>query len=334
MNKPAFQINNLIYRYPSQSGSRQNEPALNIPELTIESGQVTVIRGHNGSGKTTFLKIIAGIYQARGGEVFHASGGKIVMVQQEPYLFHSTVYQNLISPLKFSGTGHKNRDHLVKEKLAMVGLNEFEKRKARELSGGEKKRVAIARALMTEPDTLLLDEPDANVDSRTTKELETLIRTLRDSGMNIILCSHHRSFAYRCSDRIIDLFQGYPVSHDENIFKGRYLYSDGIYSQFIVGSHSFYCPSQQGDFSTIVIHPDNISLYRESSGDDIMDKKDNRLKGRILSIEAYKEGRFTLTIDCGFILKARMSGSVIIMLKLRQNEDVDLVFNPSSVRLY
>lgn len=334
MNKPAFQISNLIYHYPSQNGSRQNEAALNIPDLTIEKGQVTVIRGHNGSGKTTFLKIIAGIYQARKGKVIHVSGGKIVMVQQEPYLFHSTVYQNLISPLKFSGAGHKNRENLVKEKLAMVGLDGFEKRKARELSGGEKKRVAIARALMTEPETLLLDEPDANVDSRTTKELESLIRTLRENGMSIILCSHHRSFAYRCSDRIIDLFQGYPVSHDENIFKGKYIYSDGIYSQFIVGKHSFHCPSQQGDFSTIVIPPENISLYRESSSDGIMDKKDNRLKGRIISIEAFKEGRFTLTINCGFILKARMSGTAIIMLKLRQNEEVDLVFNPSSVRLY
>lgn len=334
MIKYAYHIKNLLFKYPGQINSRQNEPVLEISDLSIEQGQVTVFRGHNGSGKTTLLKLLAGIYHPRQGAVINEADGKSVLVQQEPYLFHSTVYQNLVSPLKFSGKGLKNRDQLVKEKLAMVGLEGFEKRKARELSGGEKKRVAIARALMTDPVTLLLDEPDGNVDSRTTDELEKLIRTLRDRGITIILCSHHKSFAYRCSDRIIDLFKGTPVNHDENVFKGEYIFKDGIYSEFIVGTRSFHCPGRQGEYTTIVIPPDNISLTRDRFSNGIIPEKVNRLKGRILSIQAFKEGRFTLTIDCGFIMKARMSGSVITLLKLRQNEEVDLIFSPSSVRLY
>lgn len=334
MNNHAFHIRNLRFNYPGQSGRSKNEPVLDIPELTIEEGQVTVFRGHNGSGKTTLLKIIAGLYHPLQGEIIRKSGGKIVLVQQEPYLFHGTVFHNLLSPLKFSGKEVKHRDIPVKEKLALVGLEGFEKRKARELSGGEKKRIAIARALMLEPETLLLDEPDANVDSRTTRELETLIRTLKDSGMNIILCSHHKSFAYRCSDRIIDLFKGTPVSHDENVFKGEYVFEDGIYSEFIVGTRSFHCPGRQGDYTTIVIPPDNISLSRERISSAILTEKVNRLKGRIISIRAFKEGRFTLTIDCGFIMKARLSGSEITMLNLKADEEVELLFNPSSVRLY
>ncbi|MDC7233029.1 MAG: ATP-binding cassette domain-containing protein [Spirochaetales bacterium] len=335
MSKYAVTVRNLLYSYPGQKGSGPDEPAVNIKDLKLEQGKVTVFRGHNGSGKTTFLKILAGLIQPDQGEIVHTSDRKTVLVQQEPYLFHGSVSQNLVWPLKFSGIGIKNRESLVREKLRLVGLEGFEKRKARELSGGEKKRIAIARALMTEARTILLDEPDANVDSATTQELEKLIRTLSDQGMSIILCSHQKSFAYRCSDRIIDLFQGSPVSHDENIFKGQYRYSDGIYSDFAVGNHMIHCPGRQGEFSTIVIPPDNISVSREAEKGAIMGSgKENRLQGTILSVQAYKEGRFTVTVDCGLIMKVRMSSSLISMLNLRESDTVRLLFNPSSVRLY
>jgi ABC-type multidrug transport system ATPase subunit len=102
---------------------------------------------------------------------------------------------------------------------------------------------------MAAPEVLLLDEPDGNIDSKTSEELEKLIISLKREGISIILCSHHKGFAYRTSDVIIDMYQGSPVSHDENIFKGEYIYLDGLYSEFRTGEHRFRCPSREGDYS-------------------------------------------------------------------------------------
>ena len=215
----AYDISHLKFTYPGVQIKESGEGSLDIPALRIEKGQVTVIRGHNGSGKTTLLKLLCGLLMPNEGEIVNAEKLKAVLVQQEPYLFHGTVRQNLTAPLRFQGL--KDRQHdAAAEKLKLVGLAGFEKRKARDLSGGEKKRVAIARALMAGTDVLLLDEPDANVDASTSAELERLIRSLKEEGMTIILCSHHKSFAYRTSDRIIDLYRGRPANHDENVFKG------------------------------------------------------------------------------------------------------------------
>ncbi|QEN06527.1 ATP-binding cassette domain-containing protein [Oceanispirochaeta crateris] len=253
MNKILYNIKNLEYSYPQTAGSQKK--ALDIPELTISKGLVTTIRGHNGSGKTTLLKILAGLMKPQKGEIIHDEGLRAVLVQQEPYLFHSSVHQNLMSPLRFLNIQTENGEDLVREKLALVGLEGFEKRKARNLSGGEMKRVAIARALMASPDVLLLDEPDGNIDSKTSGELEKLILSLKEEGITIILCSHHKGFAYRTSDVLIDMYQGSPVCHDENIFKGEYSFQDGLHSDFKTGDFCFRCPSHEGNYTTLVIPP-------------------------------------------------------------------------------
>lgn len=66
----------------------------------------------------------------------------------------------------------------------------------------------------------------------------------------------------------------------------------------------------------------------------MMAEKENRFTGKIINVEAYKEGRFTLSVDCGLMLRVRMSAALITMLKLKKNDEVDLLFSPSSVRLY
>jgi len=330
MSDNLFEIRDMEFAYASAQGRSKRDRALRIPSLDIPKGQITAIRGHNGSGKTTLLKILAGLLEPETGRISRPESNRVILVQQEPYLFHSTVYHNLTSPLRFRGIRIPHPDSLVREKLSFVGLEGFEKRKARNLSGGERKRVAIAQALMAGSDVLLLDEPDGNVDSRTSEALEKLILSLKEQGMTIILCSHHKGFAYRTSDIIIDLYKGSPVSHDENIFKGEYVYRDGLYSEFRTRQFCFRCPSQEGQYSTIVVPAENITLSRE----DVADGRSNRLTGRILSMESYKEGRFTLTLDCGFILKIRASGTLLTMLKLKPGDEVTALFNPSSLRLY
>ena len=338
MTEELYKIRNLLFSYSQAGKSSSVDPVLNIPELGLQKGLVTVFRGHNGSGKTTFLKILCGLLQPLRGEIFlfgkslHASERlkQSILVQQEPYLFHGSVYNNLVSPLWFSGIKIKDESSLISETLNLVGLAGFEKRKARELSGGERKRVAIARALMINPSILILDEPDANVDKETSHKIETLIIKLRERGMSIILCSHNRGLAYRVSDVLIDLYRGSPVDHHENIFKGSYRYREGLHSSFITGNLSFSCPSRQGEYSAAVISANDVFLCREKTDHG----EYNQLKGTLVSIESYKEDRFILTLDCGVPVKSRMTSAALHLLGVCEGDVLYAVFNPSAVRLY
>jgi tungstate transport system ATP-binding protein len=327
-NKSIINLKNLKFTYPVPGKSSLNDPVLMIDEMEIAKGKVTVFRGHNGSGKTTLLKLLSRLLVPDSGEI--NSNYQPVMVQQEPYLFHGSVYQNLASSLRFQGKTLKNRSEKISETLNLVGLGGFEKRKARELSGGEKKRAAIARALMTEPEILLLDEPDANVDGETSKELEELICRLSREGMTIILCSHHRGFAYRTSDVIIDLYRGKVVDHHENIFKGNYDYHEGMFSSFLTGGGSVVCPSRIGDFSTAVFSSKDVFVTDK----ELSEGKVNRLKGTLCSVDSYKEDRLILTLDCGIYIKSQISGTAFQLLNARIGDTLTVVFNPSAVHLF
>jgi tungstate transport system ATP-binding protein len=106
--------------------------------------------------------------------------------------------------------------------LNLVGLDGFEKRRARELSGGEIQRVTIARAIALNPDALLLDEPTANIDRESVNILDRILRELnRRFGTTIILATHDINYAYRLSDEVIHLFEGKISSSPiENLFRG------------------------------------------------------------------------------------------------------------------
>jgi|GEM_PF-539725 len=331
-----FRLKNLKFTYPQTEKNSNETPVLTISDMNIQKGKIITFRGHNGSGKTTLLKILGGLLKPDSGEILYCGtplessdqNKKTIMVQQEPYLFHGSVLQNLALPMWFQKS--KMKSGLINETLKLVGLEGFEKRKARELSGGEKKRVAIARALMTTPQVLLLDEPDANVDVKTSRELENLIVHLRNRGMSIILCSHNEGFAYRTSDEIIDLYHGKPVDHNENIFKGSYIYREGLYSHFRTDNLLFTCPSRHGDYTTIVISANDVFVTK----DKINTSDFNQLSGKLKSIESFKEDRYTLTIDCGVLIKSRITSSALHLLNAMEGDILSVVFNPSAVHLY
>ena len=329
MSTEVFCIRNLVFHYNPVKNSSGSRPVLNIPCLDFIKDRITVIRGHNGSGKTTLLKLMNGLYEPASGSI-QTNGSRSVLVQQEPYLFHGSVSHNLTAPLRFRKEQVRNSNERVSSTLSMVGLEGFEKRRARELSGGEKKRIAIARALMTEPDVLLLDEPDANIDSATAGELEELFKTLKKQGITIILCSHNKGFAYRCCDHIIDLYQGTPVEHDENIFEGNYLYQQGVLSWFQTSGWTFYCPTLQGNFTKAVISPESFTFVPQ----DTAETGRNIIKARILSIYPRKKGLNTVTLKGPVEIRMRISDAELTLSKLNVGDEIRLLFEPSSVKLY
>lgn len=200
---------------------RGGAPVLDIPSFRIEEGELVSLIGPNGSGKTTLLLSILGLLPRaigrvlwRGAEIASAAEAlalrrRVALVQQDPLLFDSTVFDNVAAGLRIRGAGRAEIQSAVTGCLARFRLTGLADRAARKLSGGEARRVSLARAVAVRPDVLLLDEPFANLDAPTRQEVTAdLERTIRGSGMAAILVTHDRSEALRLSDRMVVLHAG------------------------------------------------------------------------------------------------------------------------------
>jgi tungstate transport system ATP-binding protein len=136
------------------------------------------------------------------------------MVFQRSVMFGTSVYNNVAYGLRTGGIPSQEVSSRVKSALALVNLDGFEKRHARELSSGEQQRVAIARALALERDVLLVDEATANLDPANAMIIE---RAIKDSTRSkaVLLSTHNLSQAQRLSDRVVHLYKGRVVEEGE-----------------------------------------------------------------------------------------------------------------------
>lgn len=198
--------------------SINNSKLLDIPEFFLERGSCTVLSGANGSGKTTLMKIIAGLqrpdtclvdwdrrtiqswYKSR--KLLHKH---IVYLHQQPFLFDTTVYNNVAYGIRHMGLRRKEKAALIDEALDWVGLTGLSKRHARRLSGGEKQRLALARGFVLRPAVMLMDEPTANMDSHSLGKTLTLVQQLKESGISIMLSSHQLEHLDNIGDRHLHL---------------------------------------------------------------------------------------------------------------------------------
>ncbi|MDY7033908.1 MAG: phosphate ABC transporter ATP-binding protein [Thermodesulfobacteriota bacterium] len=195
---------------------------LDIPHLTIKRGLIHGVIGPNGSGKTTLLTILSFLVQPSSGRIIFnglevssqlndelALRREIAVVLQNPFLFNTTVEKNVAYGLKVRGMNKNVQKEKVSECLDLVGLAGFERRRARELSGGEAQRVAIARGIALNPEVLFLDEPATNVDNIHVEALERIIGELNHKyGTTVILTTHDVNQTYRIADDVIVLFEG------------------------------------------------------------------------------------------------------------------------------
>ena len=188
----------------------------------VRRGEVFVILGGSGSGKSTVLKHvvglvppIAGSIEIDGEEVVGASGAqrlrtlrKFGMLYQSGALFGNlTVAENVALPLEeFTRLPRAAIDEVVRLKLGLVSLAHAESQFPAELSGGMKKRAGVARALALDPMLLFLDEPSAGLDPITSAELDRLILDLRDAlGATIVIVTHELPSIFAVADRCIVL---------------------------------------------------------------------------------------------------------------------------------
>ena len=216
--QPIIAINNLTKTYAS--GFR----ALNGVNLEIRRGEIFALLGPNGAGKTTLISIICGIVNPSSGSVladghdiirdFRAARAKIGLVPQELY---TEGFESVLATVNFSrGLFGKAADAAYVEKI-LRALSLWEKRDSRimALSGGMKRRVLIAKALAHEPQILFLDEPTAGVDVELRRDMWEMVRSLRESGVTIILTTHYIEEAEEMADRIGIISRGEIVLVEE-----------------------------------------------------------------------------------------------------------------------
>lgn len=199
-------LENVNFTY--QEGTPLASAALSDVSLTIEDGSYTALIGHTGSGKSTILQLLNGLWVPSQGSVrvfdtLITSTSKNKDIRQirkqvglvfqfaENQIFEETVLKDVAFGPQNFGVSEEDAVKTAREKLALVGIDEslFD-RSPFELSGGQMRRVAIAGILAMEPAILVLDEPTAGLDPLGRKELMTLFKKLHQSGMTIVLVTH------------------------------------------------------------------------------------------------------------------------------------------------
>lgn len=183
--------------------------------LTIHEGKILAIVGPSGGGKTTLLRMLAGLEKIDSGEVFY-NGEPLALdeltkrqllgfVFQDFQLFpHLSVLENLtISPVKMNGMSQVEANEKARVLLERLGLSGHEDAFPYSLSGGQKQRVALARAMMIDPGIIGYDEPTSALDPALRLEVEKLILQNKELGMTQIVVTHDLTFAENIADELL-----------------------------------------------------------------------------------------------------------------------------------
>lgn len=214
-------------------GKNFKQIALNDVTLAFRNNEFVSILGPSGSGKTTLLNIIGGLdkytygnliidgvstrkYKERDWNNYRSK--KVGFIFQSYNLInHQTVLSNVLLSLNIAGKPKKESIKLAKKVLKDVGLENYIKKKPKELSGGQMQRVAIARALVTNPDIILCDEPTGALDSQRSIQIMELLKEISKEKL-VIMVTHNVTLANKYSDRVIALNDG-VITYDTSPYE-------------------------------------------------------------------------------------------------------------------
>jgi tungstate transport system ATP-binding protein len=330
--------------------------------LRIENGEILAIIGPTGSGKTTLLRIIDQLDRPASGKVLFDEREvtprlrtqvrrQIGMVLQKPVVFDASVYDNVAYPLRVRRYNRKAIPERVNAMLNTVGLDGYQKRRARTLSGGETQKVALARALITDPRVLLLDEPTANLDPASLNTIEEFIlRFNRDHGMAIVIATHEMAQGQRLAHRIGVMMGGELIQVGkpeeifyapsdlrvarfvgvENIMEGHITVNEGGLAQVQLNGHSAEAVTDRrpGEEVHLCIRPEEVTISLEapsSSARNVFsgDVRLVALSGPLAKVE----------IDCGLTLVALITKRSAEDLGLRVGQQVHASFKATAVHV-
>lgn len=220
-DKPLISIKNVrkVYRM-----GEEKVVALDDISLDIFKGEIVCFLGKSGSGKSTFLNMVAGLEKPTSGEInignvpiHKLNEEQVTMFRQKNigFIFQAynllpmlTALENVEYPLVLRGASSKFRLERAKQALDEVGLKGYENRKPNQMSGGQQQRVGIARAIAVDPKIVFADEPTGNLDSKTTEMVMSLIiDKIHKNNQTMILVTHDNSIA-KYADRIVTIKDG------------------------------------------------------------------------------------------------------------------------------
>jgi len=195
-------------------------------DLSVTAGEVVVIFGASGSGKSTFIRTINRLEEHQRGEIWvdgieltndvrniAAIRSEIGMVFQSFNLFpHLTVLDNIsLAPMRVRKWSRDRAEHVAGELLTRVGIPEQAEKYPAQLSGGQQQRVAIARALAMQPKIMLFDEPTSALDPEMINEVLEVMRELAGTGMTMLVVTHEMGFARAVANRMVFFDHGQIV---------------------------------------------------------------------------------------------------------------------------
>ena len=354
---PLIQVVDLSHRY----GEREVLQGLS---LSVGKGEVFTLIGPTGAGKTTLLRIIDLLEVPGAGEIYF--DGKCIprlgkqrleirrrmsFIHQKPQVFNLSVYDNVACGLRWRGENRNRTAEKVDRILEMVGLEGYENRNARTLSGGEAQRVALARSLVLEPEVLLLDEPTANLDPVSTAKIEQLISYIaRQRNTTMIMATHDMSQGQQLADRIgvllagrlvqtgnaTDIFrspQNEEVAHFvgmENIIEGVISASDEGIATVNIGGNGLQAVSNYpvGREVYACIRPEDITLALSSTQSSAR----NSFRANVTRVTTL--GPLSrVEMNCGFPLVALVTRISAEELDLQVGKEVYATFKATGVHI-
>ncbi len=259
-------IENLIKFYS------KDDPLIKDLNFSVNKGEFVSFIGESGSGKTTFLKCLAGLEKINSGKItlnkrvlddkatfIKPNHRKIGFIFQDYPLFpHLSVLENL--KINLDGQYEKN----IKYYVELTGLDNLLNRYPHELSGGEQQRVCITRALIREPDLLLMDEPFSNLDVSIKSKIQSEVyKILKSTDTTTILVTHDIKDTFDISDRILVFKAGIVQQYD----KPEEMYCNPV---------NCYCAKILGDLNRI--HINGKELYIRPEKIKIVDKSEHKIK--------------------------------------------------------
>ncbi len=327
---------------------------LSINEFSIREGEIFCLLGENGSGKTTFLSIIAFLLKPSSGAIFlmeekskslKEERNFITMVFQRPVLFKGSVFENLTFPLKWKRRRPDGRR--LEFLMDKFGISRIKDKKGEEISGGEAQRVCLVRALLLNPKILVLDEPFSSIDPISSHEIiSEVIKIAKEEGMTVIFSTHNPEEAVH-AERVGIMIEGKIVQSGSfkdvlykplnekvakifgsvNIIEGSIMnWKDGI-GRVKSGDKEieFLTEIKEGEVA-LFLRPENVIISKEIHHSSARNNFKCEARGIL-----FKEVGVEIFLDCGFSLISFITRPSFDNLNLKIGDSVYASFKASSI---
>jgi tungstate transport system ATP-binding protein len=317
---------------------------LEIENLEIQAGEIYALLGPNGAGKTTLLNLLGFLEKPTSGQIrFMGQTVKfaekhlqqlrrnVVMVNQRPILFSTSVYKNMEFGLKIRQIKSAKRRQIIEENLALVGLSHLLDAPAHKLSGGETQRIVLARALALSPKIILCDEPTSSVDLESQQTIIRLLKKINiEQHITIILTSHNQPEVNMLAHHSFFIDRGkLSKAGYENLFSAEILKQNGEHICLIDGQIRIKTKERQTGPCRVTIDPCEISLVSNSD----FKSANNYLKGMVRQVMFQDSDEIQMLISCGINLIVKISIEQYQSVKPMVGEKICLLIKSQAVHI-